>query len=166
METWGARLYGDPCASCGWRWSLAPLACVEQVRGAPARFADLLDGCTGTERHPDLSWSVTGYVAHVADDLRLWSERLARVMRGADLHVTGHDPDALAAARRYEELSPPGALWSLEQSAKAWADVLTQALEADVVVVHATRGTQRAEDVARNNAHDAHHHAWDVPLSL
>jgi hypothetical protein len=35
-----------------------------------------------------------------------------------------------------------------------------------VVLQHATRGAQRAEDVARNNAHDAHHHLWDIDRTL
>jgi hypothetical protein len=34
------------------------------------------------------------------------------------------------------------------------------------VLRHATRGAQRAEDVARNNAHDAHHHLWDIDRTL
>jgi hypothetical protein len=37
---------------------------------------------------------------------------------------------------------------------------------ARVVLQHATRGAQRAEDVARNNAHDAHHHLWDIDRIL
>jgi hypothetical protein len=34
------------------------------------------------------------------------------------------------------------------------------------VLQHATRGTQRAEDVARNNAHDGYHQAWDIERIL
>jgi hypothetical protein len=40
------------------------------------------------------------------------------------------------------------------------------ALARGVVLQHATRGAQRAEDVARNNAHDAHHHLWDIDRTL
>jgi hypothetical protein len=40
------------------------------------------------------------------------------------------------------------------------------ALARGVVLQHATRGAQRAEDVARNNAHDAHHHLWDIDRIL
>ena len=35
-----------------------------------------------------------------------------------------------------------------------------------VASVRAVRGAQRAEDVARNNAHDAHHHLWDINRTL
>ena len=38
--------------------------------------------------------------------------------------------------------------------------------ERQVVLQHATRGPQRAEDVARNNAHDARHHLWDIDRIL
>jgi hypothetical protein len=40
------------------------------------------------------------------------------------------------------------------------------ALASGVVLQHAARGAQRAEDVARNNAHDAHHHLWDIDRIL
>ncbi|WP_432483799.1 hypothetical protein [Kineococcus esterisolvens] len=136
------------------------------MRGVPQRYARLLRGCTGVERHPELAWSVTGYVCHVGDNLRSWAERVAGVLRGADPHVGGYDPDALAAARGYEQIPLPAALWSLEQSATAWVQVLTEAVDAGAVLLHATRGQQRAVDVAGNNAHDAHHHAWDVARTL
>ena len=35
-----------------------------------------------------------------------------------------------------------------------------------VASVRAVRGAQRAEDVARNNADDAHHHLWDINRTL
>lgn len=165
-ETWGARLYGDPCRECGWTWPAEPATSIEYVRGVPERYGGLLAGCTGAERHPALAWSVTGDVCHVADNLQAWAERVAGVARGADPHVTGYDPDALAAARGYDRIALPAALWSLERSVEAWLPVLSRAVADDVVLLHATRGRQRAADVAGNNAHDAHHHAWDIERSL
>jgi hypothetical protein len=44
----------------------------------------------------------------------------------------------------------------------AWVAVLQPALAEKVELLHATRGLQRAEDIARNNCHDAHHHLWDI----
>ncbi|GAA4962159.1 DinB family protein [Kineococcus glutinatus] len=166
MEPWGARLYGDPCTRCAWSWSGDAAADIAYVREVPARYARLLTGRAGTERHPDLGWSVTGYVCHVGDNLRQWAERVAGVLRGGDPRVAGYDPDALAAARGYERTSLPAALWSLERSAAAWVQVLGEAVAAGVVLQHATRGPQPAADVAGNNAHDAHHHEWDVRRSL
>ena len=169
MEPWGAGLYGGQCGQCGWAWSSDVASGIEYVRSVPQRYARLLEGRSGLERHRELGWSVTGYVCHVGDNLRLWAERVAGVLRGGDARVGGYDPDALAAARGYEQVSLPAALWSLEVSAVAWVQVLTEAVDGatgGVVLLHATRGRQRARDVASNNAHDAHHHAWDIARSL
>lgn len=90
----------------------------------------------GRERHPDLAWTAAAYVSHVTDNLRTWAERLA------------------------------GALWSLRWAVGAWTQSTELALAGGVVLQHATRGAQAAEDVARNNAHDAHHHPRDIDRTL
>ena len=123
-------------------------------------------GHDGSERHPDLSWSATAYVYHVADNLRLWAERVVGALISGDRRICGYDPDELARARRYEELSLAGGLWSLRQSAASWVEVLPEALERDLVLEHVSRENQRAADIAGNNAHDAHHHLWDVERSI
>jgi hypothetical protein len=74
--------------------------------------------------------------------------------------------DLLAQARYYNDVSLAGALWSLQWAADAWVSSVSAALEANLVLEHAARGAQRAEDVARNNAHDAAHHAWDIERIL
>jgi RimJ/RimL family protein N-acetyltransferase len=161
VERWGAALYGDPCRECGWGWP-DPAASVEFVARVAQEFAEALAGVDGTVRHPDHAWSVTGYVAHVGDNLRQSAERVAGALAGGTLHVSGYDPDVLAAARGYDHLDLPAALWSLRHSADAWVEVLRAALASDLVLQHAARGEQRAQDVARNNAHDAFHHLHDV----
>lgn len=166
MESWGAALYGDPCRECGFRWGLTPEQAVAAVAALPARYRELLAGRTGRERHPDLSWTPAAYVCHVADNLRAWAERLAGARLSGDPAVPGYDPDALAAARGYDRIGPAAALWSLEHAVPLWAGSVTEALAAGTLVQHATRGLQTAADVARNNAHDAHHHAWDVTRIL
>lgn len=166
MEPWGADLYGQPCRGCGWSWLTTPHDAVAYVAGFPGLVEAALSGATGRERDPGLAWSAGEYVSHVADNLRTWSERLAGVLGGGDPRVSGYDPDLLAAARRYDTLDLPAALWSLHRSAEAWVDVLTRALDTGVVLDHATRGPQQAADVARNNAHDAHHHLDDVARCL
>lgn len=166
-ERWGAELYGDPCTGCGYRWSLTPDEAVRLVEGLPDRFRQLLDGCTGEERHPDLSWGPIGYVCHVVDNLRAWAEGLgAGLVLGGEAAVPGYDPDLLGEARRYHRIVPAAALWSLERAAAAWAETVTAAVAQDVVLWHAGRGIQRATDVARNNAHDAYHHVWDIERIL
>ncbi len=102
----------------------------------------------------------------MADNLRLWAERVAGALHDRDRRVGGYDPDELAAARRYDQASLAAARWSLEQSVASWVQVLTAAVAAELVVGHVTRGDQSAQDIALNNAHDAHHHLWDIERSL
>ncbi|MYS19966.1 MULTISPECIES: hypothetical protein [unclassified Streptomyces] len=162
MERWGADLYGDPCRDCGFAWPRDPGAAVRRVEELPARFSDLLAGRDGRERHPELAWNPAGYVSHVTDNLRAWAERLAGARLAGAVAVTGYDQDLLARARRYNDIAPAAALWSLEGAVHAWARCVPAAIEEQVVLRHDTRGPQRAEDVARNNAHDGVHHLWDV----
>jgi hypothetical protein len=166
VEKWGAGLYGDPCSGCGFDWSLTPQEAIGIVAGLPARCRELLSGRTGHERHPDLAWNAAAYVSHVTDNLRNWAERLAGARLSMAADVPGYDPDLLAQARHYNEIGPAAALRSLEHAAVAWSESVTAALADGVVLQHTTRGAQRAEDVARNNAHDAYHHAWDIERIL
>lgn len=162
MEKWGADLYGNPCRGCGFDWDLTPGRAVSLARSIPAQFTERLHGATGRERHPELKWTSSAYVSHVGDNLRTWSERLTGARTAGATEVPGYDPDLLAKARRYNEIALTAALWSLTWASRAWVEAVDDALAADVVLQHATRGPQRAEDVARNNAHDAHHHLYDV----
>ncbi len=123
--------------------------------------ADLYgDPCTGC--------GFTAYVCHVVDNLRIWAEGLAAaaVQLSGEVDVPGYDPDLLAEARRYHLVAPEAALWSLDQAATAWSESVTAALDRRAVLHHAARGVQRAEDVSRNNVHDAFHHAWDIERVL
>jgi hypothetical protein len=167
VERWGADLYGDPCRGCGYGWSLTPQDAIRLVEELPNRFGRLLSDCTGRERHPDLDWDPTGYVCHVVDNLRIWAEGLAAGNQlPEEVSIPGYDPDLLARARRYHQVVPAAALWSLDRAVAAWSDSVTAALARGVVLRHARRGIQRAQDIARNNAHDAYHHAWDIERIL
>jgi hypothetical protein len=162
-ERWGPDLYGDPCLECGFDWATSPTQAVNVMGGIAAEFRALLQDCTGDERHPDLAWGAVGYACHVCDNLRAWTEGLAAGLgRSAPVPVPGYDPDLLAAARRYHRITVEAALWSLARSVAAWCEIVPQAMADGVVLWHARRGEQRAQDVARNNAHDATHHLWDV----
>lgn len=166
MEKWGAGLYADPCGGCGFGWSLTSREAIRIVEELPTRCRTLLAGHTGYERHPDLAWTPAAYVSHITDNLRNWAERLAGARLAGAIDVPGYDPDLIAEARHYNEIAPAAALWSLERAVDTWAESVNAALDDRVVLQHATRGTQRAEDVARNNAHDGHHHVWDIKRIL
>lgn len=160
MEPWGAALFGDPCTECGFVWSLTPYDAVAWVAGFEQRVRDAVDSLKGDERLE--GWSVAEYVSHVGDNLRQWSERVQAVRLAGQADVAGYDPDALASARGYDSIPLAVALWSAGNAAERWVEVLTAAVDEGVELHHATRGLQRAEDVARNNCHDAHHHVWDI----
>lgn len=120
MSSWGPRTYGDPCRECGFSWEIAPSDAGTVLARLPDRLTTLLTNASGSERHPDLDWSVTAYVAHVGDNLRIWTERVAGITRGGSRKVGRYDENALAQARSYGSLSLPGALWSLERAIGDW----------------------------------------------
>lgn len=160
MELWGASLSGDPCRECRFEWSLSADEALTWISGAPDRFAELSRKADGDER--GVGWSVSEYVSHVADNLRQWAERVQGARLAGRFDVAGYDPDELASARVYAAVPLEAALWSLNLSVDAWLHVMRSALAEGVQLQHATRGLQRAEDIVRNNTHDAHHHLWDI----
>jgi hypothetical protein len=162
MSNWGPSTYGDPCRGCGFVWAATREQSVAAVETTAAGLRSMLVGADGSERHPDLTWSVVAYVCHVADNLRIWAERLAGLAT-SDLRPVGrYDQDLLAQARRYDDIALGGALWSLDRAVEDWADAVVLAQHAGVTLVHPDRGEQTLLDVVRSNAHDACHHRWDV----
>lgn len=162
MELWGAALYGEPCGECGYTWVRTADEAVHAVSEVPGRFAAVLVGAPEPLRHPDLGWSTAAYVRHVADNLETWAYRLDAARCDGRTSTAGYDPDALAAARDYAHATVGASLLALRRVVPGWVDAVSAALAEGVVLDHATRGPQRAEDVARNNAHDALHHLHDV----
>jgi len=71
----------------------------------------------GADLHGDpcrecgFGWELSpAYVSQVTGNLRTWAERLAGGYLAGDLEVPGYDPDLLARARHYNEVSLAGAL--------------------------------------------------------
>ena len=166
MTDWGRATYGDPCRDCGFRWSVSQAEAVATVMATPAEFGRLLRGTDGTQRHPDLAWTAIVYVSHVADNLRIWAERLAALTLGAVGPVTPYNQDLLAQARRYDELTLVGALWSLDRAVRDWYDAVALADVAGISLVHPERGELAVVDVVRSNSHDAYHHGWDIKRTV
>jgi hypothetical protein len=165
VSAWGPITYGDPCRECGFAWTMGTSDAVALIADAPAMYADLLRDATGTEGAPELDWNVGGYVSHVADNLRIWAERLVAATVEQPLVVSPYDADALGAARGYNNLQLSGALWSLHEAVDSWQRAWTLAGERRVLV-HPDRGRITAEHVARTNAHDVFHHQHDIRRCL
>jgi hypothetical protein len=165
MDRWAGELYGDPCRECSFAFSTGLDESLSYIAKVPEEFSALLTDAEGTERHPDLSWPVRSYVCHVADNLRIWAERLAGSAAG-EKGVAPYDENLLAAARRYADISLAAAFWSLNRARGDWHAAIAGVPHEGIVVVHSERGDMHLEDVARGIAHDAFHHAWDIRRSL
>jgi hypothetical protein len=165
MSAWGQGVYGDPCRECGYEWGQPLDHTRSLVAALPDRYRVLVDGALGTERHPSLTWSVTAYVAHVADNLRVWSERLAAMALAPGSPLVSYDENDLAAARSYEAMPLAGALWSLGRSVDGYLAGLDLAEPTGAVMLHPECGELTLAEITGQVLHDAHHHAWDIERS-
>jgi hypothetical protein len=156
--------YGDPCRKCGFEWSIEPAGCVAIVSDAPARYTSVLAGHDGRATHPSLRWNATAYVVHVADVLRIWSDRIAAVALGSSDPVVPYDEDRLGDARGYVGLPLLGALWSLDRAVGDWRAAEQLAATAAVTLVHPEQGSLSLDDVCRIMAHEVERHVADVIL--
>jgi hypothetical protein len=158
--------YGDPCRECGFDWSIEPADCVAIVGDAPTRFKSTLAGQDGREVHSNLEWNATAYVVHVADVLRIWSDRIAAVALGASDPVVPYDERILGDARGYVSLPLPGALWSLGRAVEDWLAAEQLVESATVTLAHPEQGSLSLDDVRRIMAHEIEHHVADLILIL
>jgi hypothetical protein len=161
-ETWGPVRFGDPCRECGLAWSFDADDAVAIVLGAADAYERTIGAADASLRHPGLGWPLGGYVCHVADNLHIWAQWLAGATFAGEAAVPGYEEGLLGDARFYDRVPVAGALWALRQATRSWHEAVVAARAAGVVLEHATRGPQTAEDVVRSNAHDAFHHGWDL----
>lgn len=167
MDEWSKATYGSPCRECGYSWSLTVEETIQLVGSLPTEYRDAVGDASGSERLPDLAWPVAAYICHVADNLRIWAERLQGVIQGRTRDVRAYDENWLAEVRGYEAIDLRAALWSLTRSCEDWIVTVMEALgqeQADhpVALVHRERREQNLVEVVRANCHDAVHHRWDV----
>lgn len=166
MSEWGASVYGNPCHQCGFSWTAGVGSAVTVISSLPSGYARLLIGATGNEQHPELDWSVSAYVSHVGDNLRIWAERLAGIAAGASPVVGGYDENELARARGYTGIPLQAAQWSLSRSVAGWQQAVGLSRRTGIVLIHPERGELTLPDVVLANAHDGFHHQWDIDRSL
>ena len=165
MANWWLEEFGDPCRTCGYDWQTPVETALETVANAPQAYADILAGSDGSQRHPDLAWSAKAYVFHIADNLRIWAERVAASKAGSDRPIARYDDNLLAAARGYEQMPLEAAMWTLSTSVDTWMGIVSPALALDLTLDHSERGLLHIGDVVRSNCHDVVHHQWDIRRS-
>ncbi len=170
-NAWWIEEWGNPCRECGFDWAQSPITAIAAVEALPDQFDALLAGRTGNEQaagaHPgEPIWSVKAYVFHVADNLRIFAERLEGVFAGGPTTLAAYDQDELAAARNYDAMSLQSALWSVRTATATWAVAARESLTRDDTYLHAERGALSATEITRGPAHDAVHHLLDVKRAL
>lgn len=162
MNEYLRQKYGDPCLGCGYGWSIDPAGPAVILAGTADRYLELLVGCDGRESVPSLAWDAGSYVCHVADNTRIWAERLAGASAGPAGPVASYDEVALAVARSYAGIALAGALWSLERAVGDWQAALALVGDRSLVVAHPDQGSLSVDDLARIVAHEALHHGLDL----
>jgi hypothetical protein len=137
VEPWWVVAFGEPCRGCGFSWTISEDQAIAEVSSIPDRFGALLTGKDGSQHHPELSWSAKAYVFHVADNLRIWGERLAGSCAGATDSLAEYDDNLLAEARAYEQMPVQAALWSLQRSVDCWIEAVDLATQRGTVLPRA-----------------------------
>jgi hypothetical protein len=167
MSHWGRSLYAEPCRECAFSWEIDVGSTDVIVAGAPDRFAQLLVGRDPASRSPGCAWSAYGYVWHVADNFRVWAERVMALVTTGDNRVVTYDPSTLGAARGYESLPVSAALWSLGRAVDDWHAAFGRVeQEPGVILRHPVGSALTLVDVRRQLAHEVQHHALDVGRAL
>ncbi len=165
VSQWGRITYGDPCRECGYEWPDDPDLAIAIIRQTPDRMRLVLGGSDGTSRVPGLGWDARGYVCHVADNLRIWAERMVAAIDVHERPVETYDADLLAATRNYGAIPLSAALHLLDQAVSSWLSAATSARLVEITLIHPDRGRLHFVDVASTNAHDAYHHIFDLQRS-
>jgi hypothetical protein len=149
------------CADCGFDWSMSSDDAIALVQEAPKRFGRLMSDAVGPPSDDPKHWSETGYLWHVVDVIRLGTERLWILALDPLSGIPGWDEEALAAARRYERLSPIVGLQALGVAIRDWVRAAHEAPAAGEAT-HAVFGTLSTHDAIVRNAHEIQHHARDI----
>jgi len=152
------------CRQCGFHWSITPDAAMDLIARVPVRLAEMLADTDGSQRHPDLHWTAGAYVCHVTDRSGLSLAGARRARRQPAGARVRREPARPSPRLRAGSLGR--SLVVLECAARDWQEAVHLALARDAVLLHAGMGEQRVADVARNNAHNAHHHACDIRRSM
>jgi hypothetical protein len=149
------------CAECGFDWSSSRQAAIDLVTAGPGAAARTLAGVVDPVRQAGTCWSASMYVWHLVDVLRIGTERLLTLTHDPDRGITCWDENALAHDRHYHELSPVVGVIAFRSAAREWVTAALAA-PAGAQVRHPQLGVLGAVEVIRRNAHEVHHHLWDI----
>ena len=149
------------CAECGFDWQLAHQDGIDLVAQVPDAAAAALTRIRDPTQRSGDRWSASMYLWHLVDGLRINTERLLTLTHDRVCGIPCWDENALAAARRYQQLSPAVGLIVLRQAAQEWVAAAVAA-PADIQVRHPRFGVLGAVEIIRRSAHEVHHHLMDI----
>jgi hypothetical protein len=152
------------CAECGFDWKIPHQDAIDLVAQGPDAAVAAITGIYEPTQRTGSRWSASMYVWHLVDVLRIGTERLLTLTHDPGRGITCWDENALAEARRYQQLSPAVGLIVLRSAAHAWATIAAVAPD-DIEVRHPQFGTLGALEIIRRNAHEVHHHLIDIKRS-
>lgn len=149
------------CDECGFDWQLARQDAIDLVAQVPDAATAAITGIHDATRRTGAAWSASMYLWHLVDVVRIGTERLLTLSHDPGRGITCWDENALAEARRYQQLSPAVGLIVLRPAAQAWVTAAAAA-PAGVQVRHPRFGVLGALEIIRRNAHEVHHHLMDI----
>jgi hypothetical protein len=152
---------GPVCTECGFDWNIDRPTAIGLVAQAPQDAATALARINDPEERHGERWSASMYVWHLVDVLRIGTERLLTLTYDPSRGIACWDENALAEARRYQQLSPAVGLTVLRSAAREWVQTAKSAA-GDVEVRHPQFGSLGAPEIIRRNAHEVQHHLLDI----
>jgi hypothetical protein len=138
---------------------------IKLVEAASDRYSEMLADGAGPRSDDPKQWSATGYLWHVVDVIRLGTERLWTLTLDAPSGIPGWDEEALAAARRYEQLAPIVGLRALDVAVGDWVRAARET-PPSAEVMHPAFGAISTHDAIVRNAHEIQHHARDIAQAI
>jgi hypothetical protein len=149
------------CGECGFDWQVTRTDAIDLVAQAPDAAVDAITRIPDPTRRSGARWSASMYVWHLVDVLRIGTERLLTLSHDPDRGIPCWDENAVAEARRYQQLSPTVGLMVFRSAAQAWT-VIAAATPHDIEVRHPQFGVLGADELIRRDSHEVHHHLMDI----
>jgi hypothetical protein len=149
------------CAECGFDWHMARDSAIDLVAQVPDAAATAFALIPQPAQRTGDRWSASMYLWHLVDVLRIGTERLLTLTHDPDCGLTCWDENALAEARRYQQLSPAVGLVVLRAATREWVNAASNA-PVETVISHPQFGALGAVEIIRRNAHEVHHHLMDI----
>ncbi len=154
-----------PCPECGFvAADLARESVAELVRANATTWQAALAAPDAARRTRDDRWSPLEYGCHVRDVLRVYDERLRRMLTEVGPHYENWDQDITAIEDRYGEQDPTTVAAEIAAIAPVIADRFAGAHGDDWqrTGYRSDGAAFTVETIARYFAHDLVHHLWDI----